>query len=131
LVKNRVRFDYTYLYDDAGDRVQETTGGTTSFYLTDTANPTGFDQPIEVWTSTSDNRSTATLQETYLIGDRVLAQADSAGNVTYLLVDGHGSTRLLVSAAGAVTGTINYDAFGGEVSTSGSTNTIFAPPCFN
>jgi uncharacterized delta-60 repeat protein len=69
----------SYVYDDAGNRVQETTGGTTSFYLTDTANPTGYAQPIEVWTNTSNTISSATLNTTYLIGDRVFGQANSGG----------------------------------------------------
>jgi hypothetical protein len=33
---------FTYYYDDAENRVQETTGGATTFYLTDTVNPTGW-----------------------------------------------------------------------------------------
>jgi hypothetical protein len=128
LVKNRVRFDYTYLYDDAGNRVQETTGGTTSFYLTDTANPTGYAQPLEVWTSTSDNRSTATLQETYILGDRVLGQANAGGTLGYLLADGQGDTRLITSATGTVTAALSYDAGGDVTSSSGSASTIFEYP---
>ena len=37
----------TYIYDDDGDRVSETTSGTTTNYLIDTKNPTGYDQPLE------------------------------------------------------------------------------------
>jgi len=36
-----------YVYDDDGNRVQETAGGVTTDYLTDTNNPTGYDQPLE------------------------------------------------------------------------------------
>jgi hypothetical protein len=107
LVKNRVRFDYTYLYDDAGDRVEETVNGTATYYLINTNNPTGYDQPIEQKSS-----PTATPSETYIIGDRVLAQANGSGTMTYLLADGQGSTRLLTDADGNVTATLNYDAFG-------------------
>jgi hypothetical protein len=129
LVKNRVRFDYTYLYDDDGDRVQETTGGTTSFYLTDTANPTGFDQPIEVWTSTNGSLSSATLNTTYLIGDRVFGQANSSGTLSYLLADGHGDTRLITNASGTVTAALNYDAFGDALNFNASSPpTIFLYP---
>jgi YD repeat-containing protein len=104
----------TYMYDDNGNRVQETTGGTTSFYLTDTANPTGYAQPIEVWTATGTVASiaTATLQETYVIGDRVFGQANAGGTLSYFLTDGHGSTRLITNSVGAVTVVLNYDSFG-------------------
>jgi YD repeat-containing protein len=115
----------TYLYDDAGDRVQETSGGNTTFFLTNTNNPTGFDQPMEVWTSSNGSLSSAALNTTYLIGNRVFAQVNSSGAVTYLLVDGHESTRLLTNATGTVTGVINYDAFGDMTSSSGSPSTIF------
>jgi uncharacterized protein RhaS with RHS repeats len=37
----------TYAYNDAGERVSETVGGVTTYYLADTQNPTGYDQPIE------------------------------------------------------------------------------------
>lgn len=106
----------SYVYDDAGNRVAETvtSGGTstTSFYLTDEDNPTGYAQPLEVWTSSDDNRLDATLQATYILGDRILAQVDSSGNVSYLLTDGHGSTQQMTDASGNVTATFSYDAFG-------------------
>jgi YD repeat-containing protein len=110
----------TYLYDDAGDRIQETSAGMTTFFLTNTNNPTGFDQPMEVKSS-----PTGTPTETYLIGNRVFAQANSSGTLTYLQADGHDSTRLLTNATGTVTGVINYDAFGNVISSSGSPSTIF------
>ena len=100
----------TYVYDDAGNRVGETTGGVTTFYLTDDDNPTGYAQPIEQKASPS-----AMPTVTYIIGDRVLAQTDASDTVTYLLTDGHGSTRALTNSAGAVTQTFNYTAFGGAI----------------
>jgi uncharacterized delta-60 repeat protein len=101
----------TYVYDDSGNRVRETTGGTTSFYLTDTANPTGYTQPIEVWTSTSGSLSSATLNTSYLIGDRVFGQ-DVGGTLSFLQVDGHGDTRLIANGTGTLINVLNYDAFG-------------------
>jgi RHS repeat-associated protein len=47
----------------------------------------------------------------YVIGDDVLAQA-SGSSPSYLLYDGHGSTRQVVSAALGVTTKYNYDAYG-------------------
>ncbi len=84
----------TYVCDDAGNRVAETTNsGTpqaaTTLYLTDDANPTGYAQPIEQKSSAA-----AAPSVTYIIGDRVLAQAGAgAAAVSYLLPDGHGSVR--------------------------------------
>jgi YD repeat-containing protein len=72
LVKNRVRFDYTYVYDDAGDRVSETAGGATTSWLTNTNNPTGYDQPME-------EKIGGSLAETYIIGYGVLGQSSSGG----------------------------------------------------
>jgi YD repeat-containing protein len=97
----------SYVYDDAGNRVRETTGGSTTYYLTATDNPTGYAQPLEEKSSSSSAPS-----RTYILGDRALAQADAAGNVTYLLTDGHGSTGLLTNSAGTLTAAFNYDAFG-------------------
>ncbi len=97
----------TYAYDDHGNRVSETVGGVTTLYLIDTNNPTGYAQPMEAKSSATGKPIT-----TWIIGDRVFGQADSAGNVSYLLADGHGSTRLLTSATGTITAAFNYDAFG-------------------
>jgi YD repeat-containing protein len=97
----------SYVYDDAGNRVRETTGGATTFYLTDSDNPTGYAQPIEQKSS-----ATSAPTITYIIGDRILAQANASSGMTYLLTDGGGSTRLLASSTGAVISTLNYAAFG-------------------
>jgi YD repeat-containing protein len=105
----------TYGYDDAGNRVSETTAGTTTYYLIDSNNPTGYAKPIEQWVSTTGNRSTATLSMSYVIGDRVLAQATGSGVVSYLLVDGQDNTRALTNSSGMVTATFNYDASGDPI----------------
>jgi hypothetical protein len=100
----------SYAYDDTGDRVQETTSGTTTYYLIDDQNPTGYSKPIQQSTSAGGAPTI-----TYIIGDRVLAQANGSGAVTYLLADGNGDTRALVSSSGAVTATFNYDSFGDPI----------------
>ena len=98
----------TYLYDDNGNRVQETVGSTTTFYLTDHANPTGYAQPVEEWSSGGGSRS---LVRTYFIGQRVFGQWDSSDGVLLLLADGHGSTVAYLDSAGDETG-LTYDPFG-------------------
>jgi uncharacterized delta-60 repeat protein len=111
----------SYVYDDAGNRVRETTGGATTFYLTDSNNPTGYAQPIEQKSS-----ATSAPTITYMIGDRILAQANASGGMTYLLQDGGGSTRLLSSSTGAVISTLNYAAFGEAINFDPTTiGTIF------
>jgi RHS repeat-associated protein len=59
-----------------------------TFYLLDANNPTGYAQVLEEHVDGDLDRS-------YTIGHDVIAQADSLMNfvVTYLLGDGHGSTR--------------------------------------
>jgi YD repeat-containing protein len=104
----------SYVYDDAGNRVQEKIGTTTSYYLTDTNNPTGYAEPIEVktYTGSTPTLGAAAMAMTYLIGDHVFGQVDSSSNISYLVTDGHGSTREIVSTAGTVITTLNYDNAG-------------------
>ncbi len=97
----------TYLYNDDGNRVQETTGGVTTYYLTDTQNPTGYAQPIE-----QRNSPTSAPTLTYLIGDHIFGQASNSGAVSYLLTDGHGSTKQITNATGTVTEALAYTASG-------------------
>ena len=115
----------SYIYNDAGQRVKETNGSTT-LYLTDRANPTGYAQPIEErWTANGSPTMT------YLIGDHVIGQiAGAAANPTYLLAEGHGSTRALTDNAGAVVSAFNYDAFGGALGTGFTLATAGTPFLF-
>jgi YD repeat-containing protein len=110
-----------YVYDDAGNRVQETVNGVTTYYLTDTQNPTGYAQPLEAKSS-----PTATPSTTYFLGDRVFAQADGSGTVTYLLPDGHGSTAQVADSSGNITAVFQYDAFGTALNfTPNTAGTVF------
>ncbi len=111
----------TYVYDDAGNRVQETTNGTTTYYLIDDHNPTGYSKPIEVRVGSLTGNPTTT----YILSDRVLAQANSSGAVSYLVIDGLDNTRALVNSSGTVTAVFNYDPFGDVV---GATYTFSSPP---
>jgi YD repeat-containing protein len=98
----------TYIYDDAEHRVQETTGGITTYYLTDVQNPTGYSQAIE---EHQGSASTAP-SRTYLIGDHVFGQVNSGGAISYLVIDGHGSTQQITNASGSVTAALAYTAYG-------------------
>ena len=112
-----------YRYNTAGIRIQKTEDpdGTpiVTDYLIDPYNHTGYAQVLQ---ETVDDGSSDWTRIQYTIGDDVLAQtsltsADSGANWTtgdtqYLLYDGHGSTRQLVSDTGAVQDGYNYDSYG-------------------
>jgi RHS repeat-associated protein len=80
-------------------------------------------QEIERWTRTgsSPRRRSAV----YSFADDLISQTryDAADTATtsYVQADGFGSTRWLTDATGAITDQIDYDAFGNEISRSGST----------
>jgi RHS repeat-associated protein len=105
-----------YSYDDAGFRAQgvvTTTIGTgsptttTTKYLVDVMNPTGYTQVLEEHTNGSPTPSMS-----YLVGLSVFGQTDGGGVTKYLLTDGQGSTRLVADASGTVTARLGYDAYG-------------------
>jgi RHS repeat-associated protein len=96
----------SYQYNDQGIRVRGTSGGTTNYYLIDANNQTGYQQVLEEYTAL---RGTPT--RSYVLGDDVLAQTVS-GTVSYLLYDGHGSTRQVSGSTGTVTSRYNYDGYG-------------------
>ena len=60
------------------------------------------------------------VQVQYTYGDDLISQ-DRAGSVSYYHYDGLGSTRALSNAAGDVTDTYNYEAFGELLNSTGST----------
>jgi len=105
-------------YNGDGARVKKTVGGTTTFYLVDDRNPTGYAQVVEEHQSSSGGA--ATLTAVYTHGLDLIAQR-RAGSVRYFSYDGHGSTRLLTDTSGAVTDTYLYDAYGTLLTSTGST----------
>ena len=108
---------YWYADDGVRERAFSTQGTSMTRYVVDRNNPTGYAQTLEEWVGSGGAGS---LARSYVIGNDVIAQADinAAGNrgrrrgARYLLADGHGSTRQVVSAAGAVEQTVAYDAYG-------------------
>jgi RHS repeat-associated protein len=102
----------TFVYNDQGIRVRSTTGASSTLCLIDSNNHTGYQQILEELTAPG-----ATPSRSYVIGDDVLGQ--TAGTAaTWLLYDGHGSTRQLADASGAVSGRYNYDGYGSMLGTS-------------
>ena len=96
----------------------------TTDYLIDPANHTGYAQVLEETAYEDDGQSgwAPVNRIQYTIGDDVLAQTTSttsdggvnwsAGDTKYLLYDGHGSTRQLAGENQAIQQSYNYDAYG-------------------
>jgi len=103
------------VYNNDGDRVSETVGATTTTYLVDANNPSGYSEVLEAW------QGGTTPAVTYTIGAAVIAQ-NAGGVVSYLMPDGHGSTRQLTESGptgdtnnGHATARYDFDAFGNQL----------------
>jgi len=105
-----------YVYDGDGNRVAKTENGVTTSYLVDTMNPTGYAQVVEELVGGAVVR-----QYSYgldLISQRQLF--DNQWSTSFYLYDGHGNVRALTDAAGNVTDTYDYDAWGILIHQAGS-----------
>ena len=101
----------TNVYDADGRRVQQTAGGQTTDYLWDEASPDG-----DVVYQTSGASSAS-----YVLGGTELLSQTRDGVASYYLHDGQSSVRDLTNAAGAVTDTYDYSAYGDLLSRTGTT----------
>ncbi len=111
----------TVQYDGDGNRVAKTVNGVTTRYLVDDLNPTSYAQVVEEVTGT-----TASCIYTY--GLQRISQnqvINSAWTPSFYGYDGGGTVRLLTDATGTVTDTYDYDAWGNEVNTAGSTPNVY------
>ncbi len=106
----------TLVYDGDGNRVQETAGGTTTQYLVDDNNPSGYPQVVE-------EISGGAVQRTYTYGRALISQTQVSGTPTTRFYgdDGLGSVRLLTDASGTKTDSYDYDAFGNVIASTGTT----------
>jgi RHS repeat-associated protein len=107
-----------YSYDADGNRVQATANGVTTNYVLDTE--AGL--PVVIEEADANNNELAR----YDYGDdlvRMDRAVTGGGALTayYYLFDGSGSTRQLTNAAGAVTDSWTYDAYGDTTRLSGTT----------
>ena len=111
----------TIQYDADGNRVAKTVAGVTTRYLVDDLNPTGYAQVVEEVTGTTASRTyTYSLQR---ISQN--QQISSAWTPSFYGYDGGGTVRLLTDSTGTVTDTYDYDAWGNEVNTTGSTPNVY------
>jgi RHS repeat-associated protein len=107
----------TVVYDGDGNRVSETAGGTTTTYLVDTLNPTGYSQVL-------DELVSGAVTNTYTYGLQRISQnqlVSATWTPTFYGYDGHGNVRFLTSSAGTVGNTYQFDAFGNSIASSGTT----------
>jgi RHS repeat-associated protein len=105
------------VYDGDGNCVSKTVGGVTTKYLVDDLNPTGYAQVLE-------ETIAGNVQRVYTYGNDLIGQRQLLGDtwtVSFYGYDGHGSVRFLTDAAGSVTDTYDYDAFGNLIQRSGAT----------
>ena len=107
----------TILYDGQGNRVAKSVNGVVTRYLVDDLSPTGYPQVVEELVN-----GAATRQYTYGL-QRISENqvVHGAWTPSFYEYDGGGNVRLLTNAAGQVTDTYDYDAFGNEISHSGTT----------
>lgn len=107
----------TVVYDCDGNRVAKTAGGVTTQYLVDDLNPTRYLQVLEEVSGDS-------VQKRYTYGNNLLSQTRNVSGVpatSYYGYDAHGSIAFLADAAGIVTDSYDYDAWGILVASTGTT----------
>ncbi len=105
-----------YVYNGDGWLVRKTVGSTTTLYLVDDRNPTGYAQTLEEATVTG---GVTNLSVIYLLGLDLVAQ-NRSGTVSYFGYDGNGNTRYLTGSGATVIDTYAYDAFGVSLASTGS-----------
>ena len=110
-----------YAYDSFGNRVRSTTNGATTNYLVDPEDSSGLPQVV------AERNGAGVLTRGYVYGNDLIRQSQG-GAASYYHADALGSTRALTNAAGSVTDTYDYTAFGQLARSSGSTanNYMFA-----
>ena len=98
----------TLIYDAFGNRVVKTANSVTTRYLVDDLNPTGLPQVMEEVVG-------GAVERVYTYGLQRISEdqiVNNAWTASFYGYDGAGSVRQLTNAAGAVTDTYEYDAWG-------------------
>jgi RHS repeat-associated protein len=96
------------VYDADGNRIKKVAGGTTTLYLVDTRNLTGYRQVLEELTV----GGTTNLSKAYTYGLDLISQREPNISTNFFGYDGIGSTRLLTDSGGTVVNAFAYDAYG-------------------
>lgn len=109
-------------YNGDGARVTKTVGSTTTYYLVDDRNPSGYVQVLEEHVSI--NNQPSTLNRCYNYGLDLFAQSEAGGTVHYFGYDGHGSTRFLMNGS-TVANVFAYDAYGTLIASNATAQTTY------
>jgi RHS repeat-associated protein len=108
--------DVSYVYDGDGLRVQKTSNGTTTNYLWDRNNLTGYPQ-------VSEELQSGQVVRRYVYGPKgplyMVQLVGSSWVTSYYGLDATGSVRFLMNDSGQITDQYTRDAFGNLLSSSG------------
>ena len=110
------------VYDADGNRASKTVNGITVKFLVDTNNLTGYAQVFEELDAAN------AVTRVYAYGLDLISQDQPLAGVWtqhFYCYDGHGSVRFLTDAAGTVTDTFDYDAFGILIGRTGTTPNLY------
>ena len=107
-------------YDGDGSRVSKKVSGTTTYYLLDDRNPSGYAQVLEEYQG-------STLSKVYNYGLSLISQRTTTGTLStnYFICDGHGSTRLLTDIGGGIANAFAFDAYGTLIASNVSPQTAY------
>ena len=113
----------TYVYDADGNRVRKNVGTTTTLYLVDDRNPSGYAQVLEELTVSGGGTN---LSKVYAYGLDLLTQRDGSSGTTYYFgYDGNGNTRYLTATNASVVNVFAYDAFGTLIASNATPQTDY------
>jgi len=109
-------------YDGDGNRARKTVGGTSTYYLLDDRNPSGYVQVLEEWTASG---GTTNLSHVYNYGMDLISQTQPSVSTYYFIFDGHGSTRMLIDTGDTVHNAFAYDAYGTLIASNTTAQTAY------
>jgi RHS repeat-associated protein len=126
-----------YTYNARGTRIGKAKriGGALvnrKLFVVDDQNLTGYVQTLEEWTAAGFDA--VSLNKVYDYGLDLVSQtrfewdaqtSSLKPHTSYLIYDGHGSVRALADETGTITDTYTYDAFGIQLSQTGSTDNAY------
>jgi RHS repeat-associated protein len=105
-------------YGADGNRIKKSVSGSVTLYLVAQVNPTGHPQVVEELTVSG---GTTNLNKVYTYGLDLISQKQISGSaVSFFGHDGLGSVRFLTGTNGAVSDTYVYEAYGTQITSSGS-----------
>ena len=110
------------VYDALGNRIKKVASSTTTLYLVDDRNPTGYAQVLEELTVSGSTN----LSRQYTYGLDLISQRQPGNSTNFFGYDGLGSTRFLANSGGANVNTLTYDAYGTVIDGAPQTAYLFA-----